>query len=111
MNHIYIQPTDDFTKRTMTRLMNAVRRQKLIRELILLGLATSPLIVRAVWLLLRGDYFAVAGWPMSAYLLRAYQFFLSPSAIYTFSVFASMMAVIFLVKSARHNLLFQRTMR
>ncbi len=84
MNKIYIQETENFAERAMARIYEMVRRRQLMREAMLVLVAAVPLVVRSVWLFVRSDYFSVARLPMGALIVRGYQMFLSPLAVYAF---------------------------
>lgn len=77
-----IRPSPDFTARVMAQVSLLERRQRWIKYFLAAVLSMAPIAVRGVWLLVRGDYFSATNLPMSGLIIGAYDFFLSPLALY-----------------------------
>ena len=58
------------------------RRRRWMGYLLAVVLSLVPLAVREIWILIRGDYFSVSSLPMGQLIVGAYNFFLSPAALY-----------------------------
>lgn len=78
----YIQPSVNFTSKVMRQIGLVERRRRWMGYLAAVLLSLAPLAVREVWLLVRGDYFSVGSLPMGRLIAGAYNFFLSPAALY-----------------------------
>ena len=61
-------------------------------------LSLAPLAVREIWMIIRGDYFSASSLPMSGFIIRAYDFFLSPAALY---ILLALGVLAFLVRASR----------
>ena len=77
-----IEPSADFTHRVMSNVKILERRRRWTGYLIAVVLSMVPLAVREAWMFIRGDYFSVGSLPMGQLIVGAYQFFLSPAALY-----------------------------
>lgn len=78
----HIQPSADFTAKVMRQIGLIQRRQRWAAYLAAVLLSLVPLAAREIWLLIRGDYFSVSSLPMGQLIVGAYNFFLSPAALY-----------------------------
>ena len=78
----HIQPAADFTSKVMRQVGLMERRRRWIGYLLAVVLSLTPLAVREIWILIRGDYFSVSSLPMGRLIVGAYSFFLSPAALY-----------------------------
>lgn len=81
MRH-YIQPSADFATKIMRQIGILERRKRWTAYLAAVLLSLTPLAVREIWLLIRGDYFSVGSLPLGQLIVGAYSFFLSPAALY-----------------------------
>ena len=77
-----VQPSADFTGRVMKQVGLLERRRRWIGYLAAVFLSLTPLAVREIWMLIRGDYFSASSLPMGRLIVGAYQFLLSPAALY-----------------------------
>ncbi|MBI2063128.1 MAG: hypothetical protein HYT61_02720 [Candidatus Yanofskybacteria bacterium] len=77
-----IEPPADFTRQVMAKIGMINRRQRWTGYFLAVVLSMVPLAVREAWLLVRGDYFSVSGLPFGQLVVGAYEFFLSPAALY-----------------------------
>ena len=78
----HIQPSVDFTSKVMRQVGLIERRRRWMGYLLAVVLSLVPLAVREIWILIRGDYFSVSSLPMGQLIAGAYNFFLSPAALY-----------------------------
>lgn len=78
----YVQPSANFTSRIMRQIGIIERRKRWMAYLAASLLSLAPLAIREIWLLIRGDYFSVSTLPMGRLIVGAYNFFLSPAALY-----------------------------
>ena len=74
-----VEPSADFTSRTMARIIHAQKRRRMTRDVYAVCLSLMPLVVHQGWLrLVSGkDYFTVSSWPLGGYVAGAYHVFLS----------------------------------
>lgn len=78
----YIEPSADFTHRVMSGIKALERRRRWMGYLVAVVLSMVPLAFREIWMMVRGDYFSASSLPMGRLIIGAYQFFLSPAALY-----------------------------
>ena len=88
-----IKLSSDFTSRTMARIRRAYLLHKIKSNTAIIALIFSPFLFRAVWLILRNDYFAMGNLPFSQIIGVAYLFFLSSLASYVFLGIGTTLAV------------------
>lgn len=74
-----VEPSADFTARTMARIRDARHHRRFRYDVYAAGISLLPIALhQAWWYLARGrDYFTVSRWPMGEYVSGAYQLFLS----------------------------------
>ncbi len=101
MSKCYIQPSEDFTQRTMSCIEIRQTRKELIRESLFIITIFTPFVVRQAWLLMRSDYFSVERMPMASYILGAYRLFLSPHAMYFFAMSGLLILAVYMVKTRK----------
>ncbi len=108
MAYYTIKPSEDFVARTMCKIHKIETRKKAITHVASFGIALTPFLVRRVWFIMRGDYFAVSQWPMGHQISEAYTLFLSPVAGYACAVFALGMVSTYLLKKHTANTILLR---
>ncbi len=101
MRSFKLQPSEDFTKRTIACIGECQRRKDLQHDAIVIVSALSPFIIRQIWLFVRHDYFSVERMPMAHYIVRAYSVFISVSAIYACGAFAVIFMAAYVMKNHR----------
>ena len=98
-----IEPSADFTKRVMTTVGLINRRKRWTGYLLAVIFSMVPLALREIWLFARGDYFSVSTLPMGRLIVGAYEFFLSPAALYILLALG-ILAFLFRANKLRRNL-------
>jgi hypothetical protein len=79
---VMIEPSKEFRGRVMQDVLRRERHRGLWHAC-LLGLAIMmPVIVRAIWISVRNDYFSIEHWPLGHIIISIYQVVLSPVAGY-----------------------------
>jgi len=78
----YIEPSANFTHRVMSGIKVLERRRRWMGYFAAVVLSMTPLAIREVWMIVRGDYFSASGLPLGGLIIGAYKFFLSPAALY-----------------------------
>lgn len=103
----HIEPSVDFTRRVMLQVGLINRRQRWAGYLLAVVLSLAPLAVREIWMLVRGDYFSASSLPLGQLVVGAYQFFLSPAALYILLALG-VLAFLFRASKLRRNYQFIR---
>jgi hypothetical protein len=76
-----IEPSPDFTSRTMQGVLKLERRHQIKHDLWVLFWALFPVGFREAWVVTRGDYFSISGLPLSTWITRMYTIFMSEIGI------------------------------
>lgn len=97
-----IEPSVNFTSRVMSQIGLINRRQRWMGYFLAVVLSLAPLAVREIWMLVRGDYFSASSLPLGQLVVGAYQFFLSPAALYILLALG-VLAFLFRANKLRRN--------
>ena len=97
-----VEPSADFTRRVMLRVALINRRRRWTGYLLAVLVSLVPLAIREIWMMVRGDYFSASSLPMSGLIIGAYNFFLSPSALYVLLALG-ILAFLFRANKLRRN--------
>jgi len=94
-----IEPPKAFLAETMREVIKIEKRRAAIRFLGVCCLALIPIFIRAGWESLRNDAFSVSSMPLGGFVMKLYQWSMSPMTIYTLII----LAVGFLIYMARYR--------
>ena len=72
-----IEPSADFTHRTMLKIKEVESRRKVLLDLWIVFLSMGPYLIQRSWLLVRSDYFSVGQLPFGEIIVSVYNFFVS----------------------------------
>lgn len=97
-----IEPSADFSKGVMVKIKMIERQRRWMGYFLAVVLSLTPLAVREIWMMIRGDYFSVSSLPMGRLIVEAYRFLLSPAALYILLALA-VLAFLFRANRLRRN--------
>jgi hypothetical protein len=98
-----VEPTPDFTKRTMSEIYRLEKSRRLTYGLLVLW-TLSPLTLRQFWFLIRNDYFRAANLPFGDTVVGVYQFFLSWAGVFLLLAGGVVVSFLFVLKLRRGGL-------
>lgn len=75
-----IQPSADFTQKTILKIIEADSRRLLAIKIWVVVSVFMPVLTREAWLFVRRDYFSLTHWPYADQVISVYNFFLSGAA-------------------------------
>ncbi len=97
----FIEPSEDFTEKTMSKIYRIERKKRTVLYFLTILLSLSPLAVRETWMMIRADYFSIAGLPFGNLIAGAYRFFMSPVAMYLLLLAGVGISIYYILKLRR----------
>lgn len=108
LNKIYIEPSLNFTKKTMSELGKVAERRQFYKRAVVTTAALTPSLTREAWMFVRGDYIAVSSLPMGEVIAGAYRAFITPATGYVFVAMAASVPIIYLATKFGGHFVFKK---
>lgn len=77
-----IEPSSDFTQRTIQKALEIKQKRDMISKILFSLLMFIPFAMREIWLFVRHDYFSISRMPFHEIIFSTYSFMLSNIAFY-----------------------------